>query len=127
MPVEIWITNVDHDDDRRVIKQVCAWRRNENNLVGKRSYSREELLRMLQYAIPYEADGQPRAEFVNTVFTASTSDGTNYRILAKVEVTGDGRHLTTEGTPTTQDSLGELPPCDCTRTGSPDVGFVVES
>lgn len=116
--MEIWITHVDHDKDSNgaigPIRQVCASYKNQNNeLVGKRSYTRLEILSMLRaFTPPTMQNGRPHNVRVNAIFTALADNG-KLNIGDEVEETKDGRFITTKGNTTTRDNLGNLPPCDC--------------
>jgi len=116
--VEIWITHVDHDKNSNgaigPIRQVCASYKNQNNeLVGKRSYTRLEILSMLRaFTDPTMQNGRPYAVRVNAIFTAIADNG-GLKIGDEVEETKDGQFITTRGNTTTRDNLGNLPPCDC--------------
>lgn len=114
VPLEIWVTNVDHEKDAAgrpngAIERVCAWLYDptRNVLHNKQSYTRARVIELIRdYNLP-------QRQWTNALYTATKNAQGNYVKGAKIEVTRDGKYITTEGNATTRDNLGNLPPCDC--------------
>ena len=115
MATEIWITSVEHEKDSSgkpngPIKRVCAsvYDAAKNTLGAKTGYTRAQVIALLQ------AYDLATRNYTNALYTSVLiNEGKNCRKGAKVEVTKDGKYITTEGNATTKDNLGSMPPCDC--------------